>query len=153
MLIGAPSLPSFPPSSIQASTSQTRKAIRLVQHQEIHYTAIHPVAELLKGLVTEFLKLAKDGSLFFKFHRDMRTVTREHEHVEALQVQLLLFKKVVNFSSGFIADVQKDSAQSEKASKCRQDAVSILMDAEANIAMIKGFLAQGGHVPPITYVV
>ncbi len=109
--------------------------------------------ELLKGLVTEFLKLTTDGSVFFKFHRDMQFATQEHERVNALQAQILLFKKVVNFSSTFIADVQNDLSQLEIASQCRQDAVSILLDAEASIAVMKGFLAQSGHVPPITYIV
>lgn len=104
-------------------------------------------------MVTEFFKLAKDGSLFFKFHRDMRLATQEHERVEALQTQLLLFKKVVNYSSGFLCDVQKDAPQLEIASLCRQDAVSILLDAQASIGVINGFLAQAGHVPPISYLV
>jgi hypothetical protein len=135
-------------SAIYASNSRAYEPVRLEC-----YTSILSFTELLKGLVSEFFKLTKDGSLFSKFHRNMQLETQEHECVQALEVQLLLFKKVVNFSSSLLADVQDDSAQLDIASHCRKNAVSILLDAEASIGVIKGFLAQAGHTSPISYVV
>lgn len=91
----------------------------------------------------------------------MQMIGQERQTVEGLERQLLLFKKVVNASGNFIVAIQNDLArfnvQTESASLCRQDIFSILLDAEASIAVIRGILTQAGHGPssgiPISYVV
>lgn len=95
--------------------------------------------------MARIVQFTKDSSQITAFHEKMQILNLEQQCIENLRVQFVLFKEVVDVSGTFIASVQNDPALLHVASQCRKDIFSILLDAEASMSLINGFLIWTGH--------
>lgn len=146
-----------PSSALRASSSRICNDTRFVQRLDINYTILRAFIGAIRRLLTEVFQFTKDGSLLFKYHRIMRKDNLVDEYMESLRRQVSIIETVIYVSETVIAMVHNDSTRMEIALQCQQDVFSIILDAQASIAVLAGFLSQlEYHLssgPRISYVV
>lgn len=157
--IGAsPPIPYLPPSPVltppvivpltlgDATNSQARKDTRPVLQQDMGHPNNPHLSSLFMKLVSDLFQLTKDGSLVFKIHRAMQLANEEHVYTEALRQQLSSIKTIAQTSAYTIATIRNNptqyNLQSDSIIQSQRDLGSIILDAQASIAVIARFLTK-----------
>jgi hypothetical protein len=140
----AHTLPSAPMPSNTVIISQASN----MSHHETDSMLTHTMAELLRTLLTESFRLTKDGSLLFELHDGLQMINKEHICIETLQRQIPIIQRMIHACSSILATIQDDEkplgSQQGTTAQCRRHLNSIIVDAEASITAISGFLARAG---------
>lgn len=73
----------------------------------------------------------------------------EHEHMETLNQQLPVFRQIIRISNDFLTAFQNSPAylypQADFVSQAQDELNSVILNAEASITVIVGFLARSGQ--------
>lgn len=141
-----PNTPSPPRGSI---SYQARKNTRLMSRHEVSRSCPPSIFGMLRSLFTLVCKLTKDGDFLLLVHKGLQALNEDHLYREAMNEHLPLFKQIVQNSNHFLTVFQngptRSNMQADFVSQCEDDLNSIVLNAEASIAVIIGFLARSGH--------
>ena len=95
-------------------------------------------------------KVAKDADHLLLVHRGLQGRSEDSMYMEVVKEQLPFFRQIAQDSNDYLAVFQNKSAhlspQADIVSQqCQDDLNSIILNAEASIAVIIGFLTRSGH--------
>lgn len=129
---------------------QARKNTRLMSRHEVSRSRPPSIFAMVRSLFTQVCKLTKDGDFLLLVHKALQARNEDHVYREAMKLHLPVFRQIIQNSNKFLAVFQNDpthtNSQADFVSQCQDDLNSIVLNAEASMAVIVGFLARSGHV-------
>lgn len=127
---------------------RARKDTRLERRHETSYPNFTMTA-FLRILVAQVCKIPKNADLLLRTHRCLQVVNEEHLVMDMLKEQLLVMRQMLRATKFYLAAFQSMpadlSSQADIALQCQEDLNSMILETEASITVIVGFLSRNGR--------